>query len=92
MLQATITAIRMLIAADPEADDATINRVVEACKPVKRRDLVTSKEACTMLGGITRMTLHKWTKRGMLHPVRFSSRNLKFDRAEIENLANNGAQ
>jgi predicted site-specific integrase-resolvase len=45
-----------------------------------------------MLGGITRMTLHKWTKRGMLHPVRFTSRNLRFDRAEIEHLANNGAQ
>ena len=32
MLPATITSIRMLAAADPEADDATVERIVAACK------------------------------------------------------------
>lgn len=92
MLQTTITAVRMLISADPEADEATIARVVEACKPPqKRRDLITSKEARGILG-ITRMTLHLWTKCGKLHPIRYSPRNIRYDRAEIENLANNGVK
>ena len=94
MLPATITSIRMLAAADPEADDATVERIVAACKaPPPRRNLIDVKEACAILGGknpISRMTLYKWTKRGILHPIRYSTRNIRYDRNEIETIAQNG--
>ena len=92
MLQSTITAVKMLISADPEADEATITRVVEACKKPQKRDLITSKEACSILGGITRMTLFHWTKKGILHPVRYSTKSMRYDRSEVEKIANVGVQ
>jgi predicted DNA-binding transcriptional regulator AlpA len=94
MQTSTINAIKMLVQADPSADADTLDRILAACKPPqKKRDLITAKEACNLIGGgITRMTLYKWQKRGMVHPIRFTARNIRFDRAEIENLANNGVQ
>lgn len=92
MLQTTITSIRMLAASDPETDDATVERIVAACKKPQKRDLITSKEACNILGGITRMTLFHWTKKGILHPVRYSAKSMRYDRNEVELIATNGVQ
>lgn len=98
MKQETITAIRLLASADAETDQATVSRIVEACKPQKRkRDLISAAQACEIIGTIsngkpiTRITLWKYVKRGILHPVRYSSRNVRYDRTEVEQFANNGA-
>ena len=92
MLESTIATIRMLAAADPETDDATVERIVAACKRSQKPVLITSKEACSILGGITRMTLFHWTKKGILHPVRYSAKSMRYDRNEVELIANNGVQ
>lgn len=91
MLQSTITAVRMLIAADPETDDATVERIVLACKtkPTERKDLINSRAAAAIIG-VSRQTLHSYTKRGLVHPIHHSKRQVRFDRAEIESFAANG--
>lgn len=91
MLESTIATIRMLAEADPETDAETVSRIVAACKPQrKRRDLINAKEACSILGLGSRMTLYNWMKRGIVHPIRFTARKVRYDRYEIESIATNG--
>ena len=88
----TIASIRMLASADPDADNATVARIVAACeqKPTKR-ELITSKDVCARLG-FSRITLWKYIKRGVIHPIYYSPRLVKFDKMEIECFANNGVR
>jgi hypothetical protein len=97
MKQETINAIRLLATADTEADQATVSRIVQACEPqTRKRDLISAAKACEIIGvaafgkPVSRVTLWKYVKRGILHPVRYSSRIIRFDRNEVEHYANNG--
>jgi predicted site-specific integrase-resolvase len=44
-----------------------------------------------ILGGISRPTLRALVKRGVLQQINFSSRKARFDYAEVQRFANNGA-
>lgn len=52
--------------------------------------LVTSREACEILGGISKVTLWSYAKLGRLHPIHRGLRNVRYDRAEVERLAYQG--
>ena len=95
MLETTISSIRMLAAADPETDKAAVDRIITACRaPQPRRELIKIEDACAILGDegkpISEMTFYKWVKRGLIHPIRHTKRHVRYDKAEIENLANFG--
>jgi len=87
----TIASIRMLAAADPEVDNATIARIVAACeKSTVKRELITTDEVMKILG-VSRFTIWKWVKANKIHPIHYSERTRRFDKAEIISFANNGA-
>jgi hypothetical protein len=57
----------------------------------KRRTLITTPQACAILDNCHPITLQRYEKRGLLHPIRFSKRKKRFDLDEVETLASNGA-
>lgn len=96
MLETTISSIRMLAAADPETDKAAVDRIITACRaPQPRRVLIKIDEARTILGDegkpLSEMSFYKWVKRGLIHPIKHTKRHVRYDKAEIENLANFGS-
>jgi|ETNmetMinimDraft_24_1059892.scaffolds.fasta_scaffold13473_3 hypothetical protein len=48
--------------------------------------LVKSKEALSLLGGVSRGTLRRWELAGMIYPVRFNSKFLLWKVSDIEKL------
>ena len=58
--------------------------------PPPKLNLITSREACEILGGISKVTLWNYVKLGMLHPIHRGLRNVRYDRAEVERLAYQG--
>jgi predicted DNA-binding transcriptional regulator AlpA len=87
----TIASIRMLASADPEVDAATIARIVAACeKSTVKRELISTNEVVKILG-VSRLTIWKYVKAKKIHPIYYSNRLRKFDKAEIISFANNGA-
>lgn len=58
--------------------------------PPPKLQLVTSREACDILGGISKVTLWNYAKLGRLHPIHRRLRNVRYDRAEVERLAYQG--
>ena len=92
MLQSTITCIRMIAASDPETDNATVERIVAACKQKReRKDLISAKMAADILG-VSRQTIYLYTKSGKLHTIHHSKRLVRYDRNEVEAFAINGVQ
>ena len=58
--------------------------------PLPKLHLITSREACEILGGITKVTLWHYTKQGHVHPIRRGPKNIRYNRDEIEKLAYQG--
>jgi predicted DNA-binding transcriptional regulator AlpA len=56
----------------------------------QNRALITTKEACEILG-ICRLTLSRYVDHGMLAPIRYTKRKIRWDRDEIEFFKNNGS-
>ncbi len=52
-----------------------------------KHQLLTTKQVVEMLG-ISRSTLHRLIEAGVLKPVRFLARNLRFRLEDVEELAN----
>ncbi len=90
MRSETIASIVMLAEADPGATPEIVEAIKEACSPSRRRgnpELIGGDEARAILGGISKVTLSNWVKRGKVKPIRVSRRIYKYDKGEIEDLA-----
>jgi predicted site-specific integrase-resolvase len=46
--------------------------------------LITPAELQQELGGISRRTLDRWTRAGMLHPVRLNKRVIRYLRSDVQ--------
>ena len=55
----------------------------------KRIELVTPEKASEILG-VTKTTVWSYARNGRLHPIRQSTRKVRYDRAEVEALADGG--
>ena len=92
MNQSTINAIESLLKADASVTEEQAKCIIQRCKQSNtRRHLINAREAMTILGGISRPTLRALVKRGVLQQINFSSRKARFDYAEVQRFANNGA-
>lgn len=58
----------------------------------KKRRLVTTKRACSANDDCHPITLRRLAKRGILHPVYYSRRKVRWDLDEVEAFANNGIE
>lgn len=92
MLDATVATIKTIAENDPESTPEQIKSILGACKaPIARRKLITAGRAMEILE-ISRPTLREYARAGKLSEVRMSPRKVRFDLAEIERLAYNGAE
>lgn len=91
MKNTVFTAIRQLA----QSDDLTVRQrraiLVALGEMPERRELITSKAACQILG-VSLPTLRKWVKLGYLKPIRFSARKIRFCKNEVLALANFGIE
>lgn len=92
MNQSTINAIESLLKADASVTEEQAKSILRCCckQSNTRRHLINAREACLLLS-CSRPTLRALVKRGALQQINFSSRKARFDYAEVQNFANNGA-
>ncbi|MCK4982676.1 MAG: helix-turn-helix domain-containing protein [Victivallaceae bacterium] len=90
MKNTTLTTIQTLLQVDPEVQETQAQTILKACRiENKRRDLILPKEAAKILG-CCRVTLRRHQQRGLLNPIYYSQRKIRFDRDEVINLLHNG--
>lgn len=91
MTQSTIDVIHALLRADTTVTEEQAKSILSCCnQTTPRRHLINAREAMELLS-ISRPTLRAYAKRGYLQQFNFSSRAARFDFAEVQRLANNGA-
>jgi hypothetical protein len=55
----------------------------------QRRVLITTKEACEILG-VCRLTLSRYEHRGLITPIRYTQRRIRWDMDDLEEFKNAG--
>ena len=91
MNQSTINAIESLLKADSTVTEEQAKSILLCCKQSNtRRHLINARGACGILD-CSRPTLRLLVKQGHLQQINYSSRKARFDYAEVQNFANNGA-
>ena len=91
MTEVTLNTIQALLKADPTVTEEQANNILRCCKQTTvRRRLINAREAMAILD-VSRPTLRAYVKQGHLQQINFSSRKARFDYAEVQRLANNGA-
>ena len=87
----TITAVQVMVrtvlAADPTVTAEETSRILKACQAqTPRRDLLTARAAAAILG-IHLRTLQTYGRQGKLTPIKYGTRRIRWDRAEVERFA-----
>lgn len=88
------TATKKIITAALEADDAITHEEMKAFMNLLEGTpassiLITRKEACKILG-ICKTTFWSYVQQGKLHPIHRSKRLVRYNKAEVEELAYRG--
>ena len=78
--------------ADPTATPAQKRRVLDALSDTQQRKdrMLSTRQACELLGGIHTITLRRLEKRGILTPVRYSKRKLRWRESQLTEFLANG--
>jgi len=56
-----------------------------------KRSLITTKQAASILD-VSTVTLRKYAKKGLLKPIRYTARRIRWDRDEIELFKSQGVE
>ncbi len=93
MLTNTKAIIEAAIGGDATLTPEQRDKIAEAInpEPKKKPRLGTTKEAARILG-VSTVTLRKYERLGLLHPVRYTRRRIRWDLNEIENFRDQGLQ
>ena len=84
--------IRKLTSTAFTATPEQLERALHALEiKVPHRDMITAKQAAPILQ-VCVETVKRYGRRGILHPVKITARKMRFDRAEVEQLAMGGKQ
>jgi excisionase family DNA binding protein len=86
-------SIGVLLQSDTTVSAEHRARILTACRAehdgTKRRFGCVREVA--LLLAVHRKTVFRYVERGLLHPVRYSARRLRFDMAEVERFAHSGS-
>ena len=86
----TQAAIRLLLLADNSVDATKRAEVLSACIRIQRhRKLITLRRTAEILGCHGR-TVERYARRGLLTPIRYSQRMIRYDLEEVQTFAING--
>jgi len=93
MREEIYSSIRVLLQNDETVSAEQRECILQACRHTrtskKNIDLCSPVEAAVILGCHVK-TLYRYAARGVLHPVRYSSRKVRFDRKEVEDFSVKG--
>ena len=87
-----LQSIKVLLENDPTVTPETREAVLAACRKGNRnnhRKLCSAKEAAQILGCHPK-TLYRYVRRGLLDPIHYSPRKVRFDKDQIEDFRANG--
>lgn len=86
-----LQSIEALLRADNTVPMEHREEVLRACsrKSLSKPKLRGVKEAAAVLGCHPK-TIYRYVRQGLLHPVRYSQRKVRFDINEVEAFATNG--
>lgn len=88
----TRTRIEDSLKFDQTLTPSTRKHLKRALGDKTKRTLITTKEACAILGCCS-MTLYRMEKeRNLIKAIRYSQRKLRWDKDEILDLLNNGIE
>jgi hypothetical protein len=94
MLTNTQTIVETVLASDPSVDPDMGKRALDLlqgkAKDSPRPVPITTKEACSILS-VSSVTLRRYAKRGLLHPIRHTARRHRWDRNQVEQFRDFGA-
>jgi len=83
----TTGLIQKLTATAFSASPEQLERALHALElKVPHRDMITAKQAAPILQ-VCPETVKRYGRKGILHPVKITQRKMRFDRAEVEQLA-----
>ena len=83
----TIGFIQQVLEMDNDVTETEKEQVLKACRMKSARKTIPAKAAMEILQ-ISRPTLREYVKRGLLEQINISSRKVRFDLLEVEQLAN----
>jgi len=94
MLPNTKTIIEAALGSDATISQDQKEKIKAVLNPQtspSKRNLITTKKASEVLG-VSTVTLRKYEKKGLLTPIRYSLRRIRWDRDEIETFRLEGVQ
>ena len=92
MLPNTMTIIRAAIGSDATISREQKDEIQAVLNPQassQKRTLITTKMASEILE-VSVVTLRKYEKRGLLTPIRYTARRIRWDRSEVETFKMQG--
>jgi len=91
MRKETLMTISAIINADFTCSEDEKRQIIKSCqeKGQEKRCMGTVKDAAGMLECHVK-TVYKYAARGLLHPVRITSRKIRYDLNEVRRLLTGG--
>jgi len=83
--------IEAAINSDPTATPEEKARVLAAMNPAKANQKMITKKAVAELLGVHIQTVNSYTRRGLLRPVKFTKRAVRYSEADVLHFQQNGA-
>jgi len=87
-----LTCIRILVESDASITPEHRREIIKVCSrdPSRRRKrLGTAREVSVLLGCCSR-TVERYARQGLLKPIRYSPRKIRYDMDEVERLVEQG--
>ncbi|MFC1762223.1 helix-turn-helix transcriptional regulator [Planctomycetota bacterium] len=93
MLTNTKTIIEAAMNGDATLTQEQRATIAAALNPGKKEKpkLITTKQAAKVLD-VSTVTLRKYEKQGLLHPIRYTRRRIRWDLNEVEAFRDRGLQ
>ena len=94
MLPNTKTIIEAALGSDATITHDEKRKIQSALDPgasSPKRTLITTEQAAEIVG-VSTVTLRQYEKKGLLTPIRYSARRIRWDRDEVEAFRRQGVQ
>ena len=92
MTHETLTTIKAIVSADPEATPEQAAAVMAACTRRQSHRRTGTKHDAAEILEVHPESIKRYARRGLLHPIRITARRVRYDLDECERLANYGAE
>jgi hypothetical protein len=92
MQSATIETISRILAADPNTTPEQAKAVLAACESKQSKRRLGTKVDAALILGLHPESIKRYARKGLLHPVRITSRRVRYDLDEVQRLRDYGVE